>query len=565
MEATAETAGHQKSQDAHAEKFLILPIMVLILAQMGTSGDNGALSLATSALTSGLGATMPDIQLANMVYSLVAGALMVAGGLMGTIIGWRKNFRIGAALCAVGELIMAFSPTVEVFIWGGRLLVGLGASFMIPSVLGLIPRIYSGKNRVMAFGCIGAATGLSTFLPLIFGIIMQAGGFRITFGILGIYFLLVLVLSLALPALASGDEKLKFDIVGTLLSTVGLFLLLMGLSRISAWGLVQPFADAPFSVFGLSPCLPLIVAGIVALGIMIKLEQGVEKRNGIALLPHSFIANTQVLAGLAASAITFLFMLSLGAVIIYPYLQLVSGWSATAVGVLTVCMGIPMVIFSMGIPRFFPRANPRRVLQVGYVTTIVSIVPLYLAIQDGGQVNEVSLFVGFALVGVGCGMLASHTNNVVALALNERDAAQSGGVQATSRNVGQAIGVALLGTVLLFGISAGVNALASQDSSIGPAVSSAIADRNVTLMSDDEFKSTISDIPMTDAQQAKLLSVNAAAHVDASHVTLIVTAVILLLGLLTTPFIKTRSKTQKKSSQLEHDPGLSQAAGGTGD
>jgi len=173
---------------------LVLPILVLIMAQMGTSGDNGALGLANQQLVDVLGATTPDIQLANMVYSLMAGAFMVAGGLMGTIIGWRTNFRMGAALCAAGELVMALSPNMTVFIWGGRILVGFGASFMIPSVLGLIPFIYHGKNRVLAFGCIGAASGLSAFLPLILGIVMQLGGFRVTFGVLAVYFVLVLAL-----------------------------------------------------------------------------------------------------------------------------------------------------------------------------------------------------------------------------------------------------------------------------------------------------------------------------------------------------------------------------------
>lgn len=96
-----------KSKATHpeggVEKFLVLPIIVLILAQMGTSGDNGALGLANQQLVDVLGATTPDIQLANMVYSLMAGAFMAAGGLVGTIIGWRTNFRLGAALCAAGR------------------------------------------------------------------------------------------------------------------------------------------------------------------------------------------------------------------------------------------------------------------------------------------------------------------------------------------------------------------------------------------------------------------------------------------------------------------------------
>ena len=143
-----------------ARKVLAFPILVLILAQMGTSGDNGALSLAATALTTDLGATVADIQLANMVYSLMAGAFMIAGGMMGTIIGWKKNFRMGALMCAAGEVVLAMAPNMAVFIWGGRTLVGFGASFMIPSVLGLVPKIYHGKNRVLAFGCIGAASGV---------------------------------------------------------------------------------------------------------------------------------------------------------------------------------------------------------------------------------------------------------------------------------------------------------------------------------------------------------------------------------------------------------------------
>ncbi len=132
---------------------------------MGAAGDNGALSLSATALTQELHATTSEIQLANMVYPLVGGAFMIAGGLMGTIIGWKRTFRIGILLCAIGEIALAFAPNMTMFIWVGRVLVGFGASFMIPSVLGLIPLLYRGSNRMVAFGCIGAASGLSALLP----------------------------------------------------------------------------------------------------------------------------------------------------------------------------------------------------------------------------------------------------------------------------------------------------------------------------------------------------------------------------------------------------------------
>ena len=164
-----ETVLKQKKQ------MIYLPLIVLMFTQIGTSGDNAVLSVATNALISALHASMNDIQLANMVYSLCAGAFMVAGGMLGIIIGWKKNFRIGVILAIIGELMLAISTNVVMFTWGGRLLVGLGASFMIPSVLGLIPGIYSGKERVFAFGAIGAATGIAAAAgPIVAGFLLDA-------------------------------------------------------------------------------------------------------------------------------------------------------------------------------------------------------------------------------------------------------------------------------------------------------------------------------------------------------------------------------------------------------
>ena len=201
MHSPAVSAG-PAGASAAKERFLVLPIVILILAQMGTTGDNGALSLAASALTTDLGATTSEIQLANMIYPLVGGAFMIAGGLLGTIFGWVRTFRTGALVCGLGEVVLAFAPNMSVFIWVGRVLVGLGASLLVPSILGLIPLLYSGHNRMVAFGCIGAASGLSAVLPLILGVVMETAGMRPTFLLLAAYFVVVGALSLRLPRVA---------------------------------------------------------------------------------------------------------------------------------------------------------------------------------------------------------------------------------------------------------------------------------------------------------------------------------------------------------------------------
>ena len=506
-----------KSKATHpeggVEKFLVLPIIVLILAQMGTSGDNGALGLANQQLVDVLGATTPDIQLANMVYSLMAGAFMAAGGLVGTIIGWRTNFRLGAALCAAGELVMALSPNMTIFIWGGRILVGFGASFMIPSVLGLIPFIYHGKNRVLAFGCIGAASGLSAFLPLFLGIVMQFGGFRVTFGALAVYFALVLLLSFKLPAIEKPAEKLKFDGLGTGIAATGLFLFLVGLSRISAWGLIEPFAECPFTIFGISPALPMAI---------------------LALLPQSFLKTPQVRAGLVASAITFFFM-GVQAILLSPYLQLVAGWSPVLMGVMALAVGIPTFIFSLGIPKFMPNANPRRVIQVGYIVMACAFIPMAFSLH-GSEVNGL-MWLGLAVAGAGAGIVSAQANNIVALAVNERDASQSGGIQTTVRNVGQAIGVAAIGAVLLFGITANIDNAMADSPVITPEIRTAVAERNISLMGDAQFEQTIADIPMDDAQRAELVQLNSDARIQSTITSYVVSGVLILLGLFTTRWI----------------------------
>lgn len=213
---------------------IYLPLIVLMFTQIGTSGDNAVLSVATNALISALHASMNDIQLANMVYSLCAGAFMVAGGMLGIIIGWKKNFRIGVILAIIGELMLAISTNVVMFTWGGRLLVGLGASFMIPSVLGLIPGIYSGKERVFAFGAIGAATGIAAAAgPIVAGFLLDAFGFRVAFGALAVYFFLILIGSTAIPEVERSTKNLKMDVRGTIVAAIGLFLFLIGISKIS--------------------------------------------------------------------------------------------------------------------------------------------------------------------------------------------------------------------------------------------------------------------------------------------------------------------------------------------
>lgn len=512
-------------------KLAFLPLIVLMLTQIGTSGDNAVLSVATNSLISALHASMSDIQLANMVYSLCAGAFMVAGGMLGIIIGWKKNFRIGIILAAVGEFMLAMSANVMMFTWGGRLLVGLGASFMIPSVLGLIPGIYKGKDRVFAFGAIGAATGIAAAAgPIIAGVLLDSLGFRVAFGALGLYFVLIFVGSFFIPEVARSEKKLKLDVAGIIVAALGLFLFLIGISKVSVWGLIKPIT-APFTIFGISPALPVSVLGIIILVLLVIIEKKIEAKNGCALIPRSFLLTPQVRAGLVASAVAFLY-LGGTVMLVSPYLQVVGGFSAVMTGVAMICFGLPMFVLSMGIPKYFSYVHPKRILQIGYIFLAISVIPMAFSLKLDG-VNA-GMYVGMALAGIGQGFISAQASNVVALAVNERDAQQSGGIQATARNVGQAIGVAILGMVMLFTINNNLDHQIVKDKLISPQVRVAEQASNVSFMSDSAFIKSISAIDMSKTERDELVHINAKARVDSTRTAFYVLGILSILGIFTT-------------------------------
>lgn len=147
----------------------LAPLIVLACAQVGTSADNGAFSVAMAEMMRVFGCPLSDVQMASTVYSLMAGTFMLASGLLGMVIGWCRNFRAGLVLAVVGELLCAFSPSIELLIWGGRLMVGLGASLIIPSVLGMVSMLYEGEERKQAYGVIAASAALATIIPIALG------------------------------------------------------------------------------------------------------------------------------------------------------------------------------------------------------------------------------------------------------------------------------------------------------------------------------------------------------------------------------------------------------------
>ena len=447
--------------------------------------------------------------MATTLFSLIAGAFMIAGGLVGVTIGLHRALAMGLSLAVAGEMVAALSPNIFAFTWGGRVIMGLGACLITPSVLGLVAALYQGRQRAIAFGTIAGAAALSTLSPLALGIVMDSSGFRLTFAIMAIYFVLVLCCTRLIPRTPLSGNHSHFDVAGTIVAALGMGLALFGVAHLSDWGIVDPQKLCPFTLCGLPPTLPAILIGLVLLGLLVPTERRAQRR-GNPLIPAAFVTSPKVRAGLSAVALPFFYMGAVG-ILATPYLQLVTGFTALQTGMLSLLSGIPMFLLATFLPKLAPHLSSRLIIRTGFIAIAIAC----------------------ALMAFGVGAVNSQSNNAVACAVTRKEAEQSGGIQGAARSIGLALGTALAGTFLLLTMAGGFAAQAASagidQSYVAPAAETAS-----TLMSDSAFSDEARTWGADAAQVDKLVDVKASAQADAMRLSFGALGLLMAAGLLTT-------------------------------
>ena len=429
------------------------PLAVIVLAQMVITGDNAIIGIITAVWMVAFSTSIDQIQMANAVYALTSAAFMTAGGMLGLAIGWRRIFVIGALLLAMGEAVTMLAPNIQTIIWGARVLCGLGASLLVPATIGLCAVLYRGRELGIAFGSIGAASGVASILiPIMSGIVIEKLDWRWMYAALSIVLVLTLVAGqLLLPKKQTTAEKFRIDYLGLVFAGLGVVLLTVGLTKLAVWGWWTAL-DAPFTIFGLSPALPMLVIGTIILVVLVSYERAVEKKYTDCLLPSIFVKNGQVRAGLYMNSFQFL---CLGAVMfmIISWLQIVVNYDPLLTAVAVLIMPLSMIIFSVGIPIVFYRASPCIICTVAVILAAGSC-PFMIYGLETASVN-ILLYVGLFFMGCAQVMIASQASMIVSQSVSDSQAAQSGGIQAAMRSIGSVIGLTVVGAALMLSLNSG--------------------------------------------------------------------------------------------------------------
>jgi MFS family permease len=435
-----------------------IALIVLCAAQFVMVLDSAVMNVSISQIVADLDTTISGVQLAITMYTLVMAAFMLVGAKLGDIYGRDRIFAVGLAVYGTGSFITAISPNLGVLLFGWSLIEGLGAVMVIPAIAALCAVNYEGKDRAFAYGLIGGVSGAAIAAgPLIGGYVTTEWSWRYVFLGEDVIVILILLFKRRMKHAPKVERPPQLDLVGAALSAVGLGLAVYGILKSSDWGWVQPLNPPSvngheITPLGFSPVPFLILGGLVVLGAFWGWLDRRERAGRDPLLDRALLAIVPMRAGL--TTLTMQQLILLGTFFVLPvYLQVVLGLNAFETGKRLFPMSISMLLAAVLGPRIAAKRSPKRTAQLGLAALVLGALVLLQTIDI--ELNTRQFGVGLALFGIGAGLLISQLGNVIISSAPPEKTNEAGGLQGTAQNLGASLGTALIGAVLLTGLTNG--------------------------------------------------------------------------------------------------------------
>lgn len=419
--------------------------------------DSTIVNVAIPSIVDELKIGSTGVQWVQEAYTLVFAALLLVFGTLADRFGRRRMLLIGVVIFTVASIGAALSPT-GAFLIGARLVQGVGGAMVLPTTLSLINATFRGRERALAFAVWGSTIGGMTALgPLLGGWLTTAFSWRWAFGInipLGV--LIVVGVLATVPESKDTRHAGGVDWVGALLSVVTSASLVFGLieGRTYGWWLVDtaPQVGDWTWPLALSP-VPIAFAVAVTGGILFVLRGRARLRAGRStMLALDLFRIPSFRNGNIAATIVSLG--EFGIVLALPiWLQNVLGYSALDTGLILLALAIGSFVASGFAGAFGNRIPAVTVVRVGLVAEIVGVAGLGFVI--GPSTPWGALLPFLFVYGFGVGLATAQLTAVVLRDVPVEQSGQGSGTQSTARQIGSALGIAVLGTVL-FGAAAAV-------------------------------------------------------------------------------------------------------------
>ena len=350
-----DTASTTKAPAAASGATVVL--LTLAAGQFLMTLDTSVMNVSIATVAKDVGTTVTGIQGAITAYTLVMAALMLTGAKIGAIIGRKRAFAIGCVIYGCGSFTTSIAQSLPVLLFGWSFLEGVGAALILPAIVALVAGNFPAERRPAAYGLVAAAGAIAVAVgPLVGGFCTTYFSWRWVFAGEVVVVLAILLMTRRI-ADAPVERRPRLDMVGAVLSALGLGLLVFGVLRSSEWGWIQPKPEGP-SWAGLSPTVWLVLAGLFVIWLFFRWEERVEARGGEPLIRADLLRNRQLSGGLVL--FFFQFLAQAGLFFVVPlYLSVCLGLSALDTGVRLLPLSLTLLIAALGVPRVFPHASPR--------------------------------------------------------------------------------------------------------------------------------------------------------------------------------------------------------------
>src|SRR6516165_3829015 len=372
MDVSQQAEGGVAAEAAAGAAGMVL--LTLASAQFLMTLDSSVMNVSIATVAKDVGTTVTGIQAAITFYTLVMASLMITGGRLGQIFGRKRAFAIGCVIYGCGSLITALSPSLPVLLLGWSVLEGVGAALIMPAIVALVASNFARSARPRAYGLVASAGAIAVAAgPLIGGLFTTYASWRWVFAGEVLVVLVILALTRRI-ADTPADKGARLDLVGPVL-------IVYGILRAGTWGFVQPKQGAPHWL-GLSPVIWLVLAGGVVLRVFMWWEIHQRQRGGPVLVDLAMLRNQTLRGGL--TSFLFQYLLQAGLFFAVPlFLSVALGLSAVATGVRLLPLSITLLLAAAGVPKVFPDASPRRVVQIGFLALFAGIVIMVAALDAG--------------------------------------------------------------------------------------------------------------------------------------------------------------------------------------
>ncbi len=532
-------------------------LIVLAAAQFLMVLDQAVMNVAISQLVADFHTTVTTIQAVIALYALVMAALMLTGGKLGDLLGRRRAFRIGCCIYASGSALTAASWSVASLTIGWSVLEGIGAALVMPAMVALVASSYEGQQRAVAYGVLGGVAGAGIAVgPILGGWATTELSWRVVFAGEVVVAAGILAGSRMIAEPPRTDAKGRLDWVGSVLSALGLGLLVTGVLQASNWGWLHPH-NSPVEPFGFSLTPFVVGAGGLLLWAFASWERRHEERGGDPLLHLRLLRLPTMRSGLWTMLAQN--MILMGVFFTVPlFLQIVQGLDALETGVRMLPASVGLFASAIAGSALAKRIPPKPLVRVGLAIVFVSILLLLGTIES--ELDNASFLVAMGVLGIGMGLVVSQLGNVVQSAVGDSDRSEAGGLQFTAQQLGSSLGTAFLGAVVITGLIAAFSAKVATDPKISEGVNQQVEQRlaaGTSFVSAAEVRKSAEAAGIDQASTDKLVSHYEDAQLEALKLALLVAA-----GLVVVSFPATRRLPARRFDELAEEAAAAPGAVG---